>query len=112
MHRHSVCKYERHLTLINERDGGVNGVKIVHEECETGIILKLVSNDEKMKSKNPVTVFQPRYYYQLTKPMDRYRCHNGLWKNIQLLDRFSVFNFPATYWSQAAVSYIAGKKVD
>ena len=23
-------------TLINERDGGINGVKIVFEECETG----------------------------------------------------------------------------
>ena len=23
-------------TLINERDGGINGVKIVSEECETG----------------------------------------------------------------------------
>lgn len=23
-------------TLLNERDGGINGVKIVFEECETG----------------------------------------------------------------------------
>ena len=30
-----------YLTLINERDGGVNGVKIVHEECETGYNTKV-----------------------------------------------------------------------
>ncbi len=46
-----------YLTLINERDGGVNGVKIVHEECETGYNTKVgVECYEKMKSKNPVTV--------------------------------------------------------
>ena len=25
-----------YLNLVNERDGGINGVKIVFEECETG----------------------------------------------------------------------------
>ncbi|MBP8309185.1 MAG: ABC transporter substrate-binding protein, partial [Burkholderiaceae bacterium] len=25
-----------YLKLINARDGGINGVKIVYEECETG----------------------------------------------------------------------------
>ena len=25
-----------YLKLINERDGGINGVKITYEECETG----------------------------------------------------------------------------
>ncbi len=28
--------YADYLTLVNERDGGINGVKIVFEECETG----------------------------------------------------------------------------
>ena len=39
-----------YLTLINERDGGINGVKIVHEECETGYNTKVgVECYEKMK---------------------------------------------------------------
>ena len=25
-----------YITLLNERDGGINGVKITFEECETG----------------------------------------------------------------------------
>ena len=28
--------YVDYLKLVNERDGGVNGVKISYEECETG----------------------------------------------------------------------------
>jgi branched-chain amino acid transport system substrate-binding protein len=27
--------YEDYMTLVNERDGGINGVKLVFEECET-----------------------------------------------------------------------------
>jgi branched-chain amino acid transport system substrate-binding protein len=33
-----------YLTLINERDGGINGVKIVFEECETGYATDRASN--------------------------------------------------------------------
>ena len=47
-----------YLTLINERDGGINGVKIVHEECETGYNTKVgVECYEKLKSKKPVTAW-------------------------------------------------------
>ena len=39
-------------TLINERDGGINGVKIVFEECETGYATdKGVECYERLKSK-------------------------------------------------------------
>ena len=46
-------------TLINERDGGINGVKIVFEECETGYATdKGVECYERLKGKG-ATVFQP-----------------------------------------------------
>ena len=41
-------------TLLNERDGGINGVKIVFEECETGYATdKGVECYERLKSKGP-----------------------------------------------------------
>jgi branched-chain amino acid transport system substrate-binding protein len=41
-------------TLINERDGGINGVKIIHEECETGYATdKGVECYERLKGKGP-----------------------------------------------------------
>lgn len=40
--------------LVNERDGGINGVKLVGEECETGYATdKGVECYERMKSKGP-----------------------------------------------------------
>jgi branched-chain amino acid transport system substrate-binding protein len=40
--------------LVNERDGGINGVKIVHEECETGYATdKGVECYERLKGKGP-----------------------------------------------------------
>jgi branched-chain amino acid transport system substrate-binding protein len=41
-------------TLVNERDGGINGVKIVSEECETGYATdKGVECYERLKGKGP-----------------------------------------------------------
>jgi branched-chain amino acid transport system substrate-binding protein len=41
-------------TLLNERDGGINGVKIVYEECETGYATdKGVECYERLKAKGP-----------------------------------------------------------
>ena len=41
-------------SMINERDGGINGVKIVHEECETGYATdKGVECYERLKGKGP-----------------------------------------------------------
>lgn len=41
-------------TLLNERDGGINGVKIVGEECETGYATdKGVECYERLKGKGP-----------------------------------------------------------
>jgi branched-chain amino acid transport system substrate-binding protein len=46
-----------YLTLLNERDGGVGGVKIAIEECETGYDSKKgVECYEAVKGKNPVVI--------------------------------------------------------
>jgi branched-chain amino acid transport system substrate-binding protein len=43
-----------YLTLLNERDGGINGVKITQEECETGYATdKGVECYERLKGKGP-----------------------------------------------------------
>src|SRR3954468_11443335 len=44
-----------YLKLVNERDGGVNGVRIAYEECETGYATdRGVECYERLKSKHPV----------------------------------------------------------
>src|SRR5437660_12892842 len=48
-----------YLKLVNARDGGVNGVKIAYEECETGYATdRGVECYERLKSKKPVA-FSP-----------------------------------------------------
>ena len=50
-----------YLKLINARDGGINGVKLTWEECETGYATdKGVECYERLKSKPGVTVFDPQ----------------------------------------------------
>ena len=54
--------YVDYLKLINARDGGINGVKITYEECETGYdTARGVECYERLKGKGPTgaTVFQP-----------------------------------------------------
>src|SRR5262249_13766803 len=46
-----------YLNMLNERDGGIGGVKINVEECETGYDTKKgVECYEQVKSKNPVVL--------------------------------------------------------
>jgi len=46
-----------YLNMLNERDGGINGVKIVVEECETGYDTKKgVECYDSLRSRNPVVV--------------------------------------------------------
>jgi branched-chain amino acid transport system substrate-binding protein len=43
-----------YLNLVNARDGGINGVKITHEECETGYATdKGVECHERLKGTGP-----------------------------------------------------------
>src|SRR5687767_8266892 len=46
-----------YLTMLNERDGGIGGVKLAVEECETGYDTKKgVECYEQVKAKKPVVV--------------------------------------------------------
>jgi branched-chain amino acid transport system substrate-binding protein len=54
--------YGDYLKLINARDGGINGVKITYEECETGYATdRGVECYERLKGKGPTgaALFQP-----------------------------------------------------
>ncbi len=109
-----------YLNLLNERDGGIGGVKLLIEECETGYNTeKGVACYESTKSKNPV----------VTNPYS-----TGI--TLQLIPRASVdkipmlsmayglsasavgekfpwiFNPPATYWDGLSMimKYIADKE--
>ena len=112
-----------YLTLLNERDGGINGVKIKNVTCETAYNTKKgVECYEKIKGTPPsgALLVQPLstgITYQLipkaavdeipifSMGYGRTSAANGKvfpW----------VFNFPATYWSQATalVQYIADQE--
>ena len=112
-----------YLNMLNERDGGINGVKIKHVDCETGYNTKKgVECYEKIKDTSPsgALAIQPLstgITYQLIPKASvdevpifsmgygRTSAANGKvfpW----------VFNFPATYCSQATalVQYIADQE--
>ena len=102
-----------YLTLINERDGGVNGVKLLVEECETQYDTKQgVECYERLKGKGPTaaTVFNPLstgITYQLIPKaaVDKIPVHSmGYGMTAAADGRWFpwVFNFPTTYWSQAS----------
>src|SRR5476651_1632120 len=109
-----------YLNMLNERDGGIGGVKIVVEECETGYDTKKgVECYESIKDKKPA----------MTNPYS-----TGI--TLQIIPKASVdkipvlsmayglsasangtyfpwiFNAPATYWDGASVfvRYIAQKE--
>lgn len=111
--------FKDYVTLINERDGGVNGVKLVYEECETGYNTKVgVECYEKLKSRNPVAIIpnSTGITYQLIPKT----AADGIPLLTMGYGRTSaavgsvfpwVFNLPATYWSQAtAVIRFMGAK--
>ena len=109
-----------YLNMLNERDGGIGGVKLLIEECETGYDTKKgVECYEQVKGKNPV----------ITSPYS-----TGI--TLQLIPKASVdkipmlsmayglsasadgnvfpwiFNPPATYWDGASVfiKHVADKE--
>ena len=102
-----------YLTLINERDGGVNGIKLLVEECETQYDTKQgVECYERLKGKGSTgaTVFNPLstgITYQLIPKaaVDKIPVHSmGYGMTAAADGRWFpwVFNFPTTYWSQAS----------
>ncbi len=109
-----------YLNLLNERDGGINGVKIVFEECETQYDTKQgVECYERLKGKGPVLVnpYSTGITYQLIPkaPVDKVVIHSmGYGMTASADGRWFpwVFNFPMTYWSQASafVKYVGAQE--
>src|SRR5262245_36779160 len=99
-----------YFAMVNERDGGINGVKSAWEECETQYDTKQgVECYERLKSKNPVLVnpYSTGITYQLIPkaPVDKVvvfsmgygmsAASDGRWFPY-------VFSLPTNYWSQAS----------
>jgi len=99
-----------YFTLVNERDGGINGVKVTWEECETQYDTKQgVECYERLKSKGPVVVnpYSTGITYQLIPkaPVDKVVVFSmGYGMTAAADGRWFpwVFSFPTTYWSQAS----------
>jgi branched-chain amino acid transport system substrate-binding protein len=109
-----------YFTLVNERDGGINGVKIAWEECETQYDTKQgVECYERLKSKNPVLVnpYSTGITYALIPKasVDKVvmfsmgygmsAASDGRWFPY-------VFSLPTNYWTQASavIRYIAAQE--
>jgi branched-chain amino acid transport system substrate-binding protein len=100
-----------YLKLVNARDGGVNGIKIAYEECETGYATdRGVECYERLKSKKPVA-FSPLstgITYALTDkvPADHIVLITAGYGRADSVDG-AVFkwNFPmlGTYWDGADI---------
>ena len=111
--------YIDYLKLINARDGGINGVKVAWEECETKYNTKLgVECYERLKNRgqNGAAVINPYstgITYQLIPKasVDKLPIHSmGYGRTAAADGRIFkwTFNFPTTYWSQASafVKYV------
>jgi len=109
--------FQDYLTLLNERDGGIGGVPIVYEECETNYNTKVgVECYENLKSKNPIVILpnSTGITYQLIPkaPVDKVPILSMGYGRTSAADGRVfpwVFNFPASYWSQASgfINYVA-----
>ncbi|MEN8259769.1 MAG: ABC transporter substrate-binding protein [Pseudomonadota bacterium] len=105
-------------TLLNKRDGGIEGVKINFEECEFGYnTAKGVECYEKLKGKGSLVIapFSTGVTYKLVPkaPVDKIPILSmGYGMSAAADGRYFpwVFNFPMTYWSQATgiIKYIGG----
>ncbi len=99
-----------YFDLINERDGGINGVKIAYEECEDQYDTKQgIECYERLKARSPVLInpYSTGITYQLIPkaPVDKVVVHSmGYGMSATADGRWFpwVFNFPMTYWSQAS----------
>mgnify|MGYP001177103042 FL=1 len=112
-----------YLNLLNERDGGIEGVKIKYTECETGYNTKRgVECYESVKGTAPsgALAIQPLstgITYQLIPKASKDKIpvfSMGYGRTSAANGKIFpwIFNFPATYWSQASVfvKYIAEKE--
>jgi branched-chain amino acid transport system substrate-binding protein len=112
--------FKDYFTLLNERDGGIEGVRIIHEECETNYDTKLgVECYERLKSKNPLVInpFSTGITYALIPkaPVDKIPILSmGYGRTDAAVGSVHpwVFLAPTSYWSQASakIKYIAEKE--
>jgi branched-chain amino acid transport system substrate-binding protein len=99
-----------YFTLLNERDGGIGGVKVTWEECETQYDTKQgVECYERLKGKGALVVnpYSTGITYQLIPkaPVDKIPVFSmGYGMSASSDGRWFpwVFNFPTNYWSQAS----------
>jgi branched-chain amino acid transport system substrate-binding protein len=109
-----------YLTMLNERDGGIGGVRLVVEECETGYDTKKgVECYEQIKSKGPVMVnpYSTGITLQLIPKaaVDKIPILSMAYGLSASADGSIfpwIFNPPATYWDGASVfvKYVAEKE--
>src|SRR5260221_6501184 len=100
-----------YLKLVNERDGGVNGVKIAFEECETGYATdRGVECYERLKSKKPVAVnpLSTGITYALTDKVATDKVvlfTTGYGRSESVNGSVFKYNFPlmGTYWDAADI---------
>jgi len=115
--------FSDYLTLLNARDGGIDGVKIKIARCETAYDVKRgLECYDKLKREPPsgALVFNPvstGIAYELIPKaaIDKVPVLSGGYGRASAANGrvFEwVFNFPATYWSAASimVKYIAGEE--
>jgi len=115
--------FRDYYTMLNKRDGGINGVKVTFEECETQYNTKLgVECYEKLKGKGThgatlVNPFSTGITYQLIPKasVDGVPILSMGYGQTAAADGrvFKwIYNFPTTYWSQASafINYVAAEE--
>lgn len=116
----SAAGMRDYLRMINARDGGVNGVRIAIDECETGFDTKKgVECYEQIKARNPVVVnpYSTGITLQLIPraAVDKIPILSmayGLSASAVGMTFPWVFNPPATYWDATSVfiKFVAEKE--
>ena len=105
--------FNDYYRIVNERDGGINGVKVVFEECEYRYDTKAgVECYERLKNKGStgaslIMPFSTGVTYQLNPraPVDQIPVHSMGYGQTAASDGRVfpwTFTFPTTYWSQAS----------
>jgi branched-chain amino acid transport system substrate-binding protein len=109
-----------YLNMLNERDGGIGGVKLIVEECETAYDTKKgVECYEQVKSKNPVVInpYSTGITLQIIPKaaIDKIPVLSMAYGLSASADGDTfpwIFNPPATYWDGASmfINYVAQKE--
>ncbi|MGO8954207.1 MAG: ABC transporter substrate-binding protein [Rhodomicrobium sp.] len=111
--------FEDYLTLLNERDGGIGGVKIKIAPCETSYDNKLGVECYE-KTKQGALIFNPvstgiTYALIPKAPADKIPILSSAYGRTSVANGRVfpwIFNFPVNYWSAASimVEYIGQKE--